>query len=144
MKSQIILSEVELPIISYDIANSLKESLENEDNLFIEEAIKRYKRFIQLAKLYPHTKLVPTVDIDIVWHDHMLHPKSYFNDCANYLGRILDHKPSKKGENLTAYFKNTGELWAEIYNENYVGNYATAACDSGGGGDACSSCYSGE
>lgn len=125
---------MELPVISYDITSSLKKTLSNLEGTALDEAVSRYKRFLFLAKTYPKAELVPTTDIDLVWHNHMLHPKSYYNDCLQYLGFILDHKPEVSDKCLTLSFKRTEELWSLTYNENYSFGGDIGMCGSGGDG----------
>ncbi len=56
-------------------------------------AIRRYKLFLSLVHLHPHTRLVPTQDIDRVWHCHILHTRKYRQDCQMLFGRFIDHEP---------------------------------------------------
>jgi hypothetical protein len=49
-------------------------------------AIARYKLFLVLVYLHPHTLLVPTQEIDRVWHCHILHTRKYFEDCQMLFG----------------------------------------------------------
>ncbi len=46
------------------------ESLNNSD-YFIDRAITRYFKFLIIARLFPEVFVVPTLDIDLVWHAHM-------------------------------------------------------------------------
>ena len=87
-------------------------------------AVKQYKRFLNLKIKYPNLNLVPTDDIDMIWHAHILDTEQYAKDCANLFGTFLHHNPfsesmemklkkrwgpcSKKP--LTCGFKNMGEL----------------------------------
>lgn len=52
----------------------------------------RYKLFLYLQSLYPATVLVPTQDIDIVWHAHIeVNLLKYIQDCYYLFGYILNH-----------------------------------------------------
>lgn len=57
------------------------------------QAISRYKLFLLLAHLYPERKLVPTPEIDQVWHHHILDTVKYLEDCQFLFGYILHHFP---------------------------------------------------
>lgn len=59
-----------------------------------QEGLVLYMRFLKLCMLYPGEALVPTKDMDEFWHMHILHTKSYMNDCQNLFGRYLHHTPS--------------------------------------------------
>jgi Glycine-rich domain-containing protein-like len=61
-----------------------------------EVAIARYKMFLHLQFLFPNTQLVPTKEIDEVWHAHILtDTRRYIDDCENLYGYILHHRSSE-------------------------------------------------
>ncbi|XP_061192853.1 uncharacterized protein LOC133201068 [Saccostrea echinata] len=68
--------------------------------------------------------LHPPIDIEWVWHCHMLAPHKYAEDCMSLFGRVLDHsvKKSPAGRKLTegiwsrAYPSEKFELSPEIKN----------------------------
>ena len=57
------------------------------------KAIARYKMFLLLVYLYPDSKIVPTKEIDRVWHQHILDTFKYNHDCQFLFGRFLHHFP---------------------------------------------------
>lgn len=79
-----------------------------EDELVLQHAIARYHgyvayhgnlglvhvsypyRFLDLISQSPTTMLVPTLDIDLVWHTHQLMASWYQADCGEYVGRYID------------------------------------------------------
>jgi hypothetical protein len=56
-------------------------------------AISRYLMFLFLVYLHPQMLLVPTQEIDRVWHCHILHTRKYFQDCQRLFGRFIHHEP---------------------------------------------------
>jgi len=46
-----------------------------------------------LIYLYPQQKIVPTVEIDRVWHHHILDTSKYAADCEMLFGRFIHHFP---------------------------------------------------
>jgi hypothetical protein len=46
--------------------------------------------FLDLMKSASSSLLVPTLDIDLVWHTHQLMPTSYKEDCERYVERFID------------------------------------------------------
>jgi hypothetical protein len=56
-------------------------------------AIRRYKTFLFVSYLYPNMRLVPTQDVDRVWHCHLLHTRKYRGDCELLFGYFIDHEP---------------------------------------------------
>jgi hypothetical protein len=52
------------------------------------KAIAQYLTFLYLADCYPHLQLVPSSEIDQVWHYHMLDTRKYGEDCQMLFGHI--------------------------------------------------------
>jgi hypothetical protein len=50
---------------------------EKIDEDYLENAIERNKRFLLIKVENPGLIIVPTLDIDIIWHSHMLNHKEY-------------------------------------------------------------------
>jgi len=71
--------------------------------------------FLQLAKENPGRMLVPTLDIDLIWHVHMLSPQDYHDDCLDLLGRPLSHDATVKQGALKQGFNDTKRLWKDAY-----------------------------
>ena len=63
---------------------------------------------------------MPTLDIDLIWHVHMLSPRDYREDCEQMLGRLLTHDDQKGDEELAGAFEKTAEKWAETHATRYV------------------------
>lgn len=88
-----------------------------------EEIIRKYKNFLILRCLYPKKTLVPTRDIDVVWHEHILHTKTYMKDCQEIFGKYLHHTPSSGSEKeiklLEEAYINTSRLYRKHFGESY-------------------------
>ena len=56
----------------------------------------RYRRFLCMHYLGATFDLVPTRDIDKVWHQHILHTRDYAEDCRRVFGAFLHHAPGKE------------------------------------------------
>ena len=59
-----------------------------------EMAIANYCRFLYLIFLYPEVSLVPTLEIDTVWHAHVLSTRKYATDMQYLFGEFLHHDPA--------------------------------------------------
>jgi hypothetical protein len=90
---------------------------ENKDNQRIMTL--RYWRFMQLFKT--HDKLiVPTVDIDIIWHAHLIEFKNYQHFCVDQLRiRPIQHEDRLGTNILDAGYTRTYMYWFEKYGEPY-------------------------
>ncbi len=81
-------------------------------------AIRRYKTFLFINYLYPEIPLVPTQEIDWVWHCHILHTRKYRQDCEMLFGYFIDHEPDAvlsgetERQTLDAAFTQTQALLA--------------------------------
>jgi hypothetical protein len=82
-------------------------------------AIERYIKFLKLFRLYPKTMLVPTLDIDLVWHTHQCSPSRYDTGIVETTGRLIDHD-DKLGEGiLNPGFTKTGDLYRIRFGQEY-------------------------
>src|SRR5258708_4061569 len=54
-------------------------------------AVGWYRRFLYLAAKHPYARLVPSMEIDEVWHAHLMDSFRYVRDCQNVLGHTLHH-----------------------------------------------------
>jgi len=63
-------------------------------------AILGYLAFLLLVYLYPDQKLVPSVEVDTVWHHHILDTLKYTEDCETLFGYYVHHFPylGERGE----------------------------------------------
>ena len=86
---------------------------------FLRKAVVRYQRFITLKRYAPRAQLIPTFDIELIWHAHMLCAGNYAIDTYEYLGHILDHEHTAAdlayNPKTTAAFKATMCLWTQAY-----------------------------
>ncbi|KAG9406880.1 hypothetical protein AC1031_003210 [Aphanomyces cochlioides] len=75
-------------------------------------AIVRYHKFMHLMRTRPKTMLVPTVDIDLVWHAHQCFPKDYALFCHDLVHKLVDHDDTITGGDLQAGYATTFATWA--------------------------------
>ena len=59
----------------------------------ITRAITHYKIFLLLVFLHPGRPIIPTKEIDHVWHNHILDTSKYAQDCEFLFGYFLHHYP---------------------------------------------------
>lgn len=85
-------------------------------------AIHLYKRFLWLIYKYADQHpIVPTKEIDEVWHNHILHTAKYMDDCQHIFGKYLHHLPSDGSkedfQQLVVNFEKTRELYFQEFGE---------------------------
>lgn len=95
------------------------------NDTFLQAALVRYKQFLHaVAKAGGDSQfLVPTYDIDIMWHSHMRCPAAYASDTSALLRRVLAHDDTDAsrapGQRLDSGYRETCALWEELYGEAY-------------------------
>ncbi len=112
------LKQLDLKSIAYELIYSSDEKWTFEQT---NQAMEHYSMFLCLIYLYPNRKLVPTQEIDKVWHHHILDTMKYAEDCEMLFGRFIHHFPyfGKRGkgdrENLYTAFAETERLFQEHF-----------------------------
>jgi len=71
-----------------------KEQLWSKD--YTLRAIEEYKRFMFLA-VVSNNPVTPSIEVDEVWHLHMLYTKDYQEFCT-ILGKFIHHGPGRGGK----------------------------------------------
>lgn len=71
-----------------------RENLWSKD--FTKRVIKEYKRFMFLAA-FSRKPVTPSLEVDEVWHLHMLYTRQY-NEFCKLLGGFIHHGPTKGGK----------------------------------------------
>jgi len=88
------------------------------DDSIIRASIKRYSNFLSLSKQFSTTLIVPTLDIDLVWHSHQIQNQRYFNFTRQFIS-VLHHNDNIDGRALRLAFVRTAILWKNTFNEPY-------------------------
>lgn len=88
-----------------------------EDTL--QRAMQRYGNFLELFKMYPRKMLVPTLDIDLVWHTHQCSPAQYVEGTKKLAGRFIDHNDKLGNDKLDPGLENTIDLYRIRFAEEY-------------------------
>ena len=84
---------------------------------FLREGVDRYHKFLLLWKSAKKIhSLIPTYQIDVIWHSHMLSStKKYDEDCKELVGCEFDHDDSlddrSEGSSECIAFHATKSLW---------------------------------
>lgn len=86
----------------------------------------KYRRFLVLHLLHPHTTLSVDRDLDEYWHQHILDTRKYAEDCRHVFGYFLHHDPyfgldedSDDWLENVAMFSATQDLYEEAFGVPY-------------------------
>ena len=99
---------------------SYQVALSHYDNpSFLRRALQRYVAFLTLKREHANAFLVPTYDIDLIWHTHMALPDRYAADTVRISGKLVPHDDSvvdrSVGSKLQSSYKMTLELWGKRF-----------------------------
>lgn len=92
-----------------------------------------YTKFLYLTEKHIDSAIVPTKDIDEVWHAHILDTRSYIRDCNRVFGRYVHHNPffgfggATAEDCLESSFRSTQELFRLTFNQEYQANQSVCS-----------------
>lgn len=88
----------------------------------ISEARKRYKRFYQLLVLGNNrASLIPTMDIDLLWHIEQLSQHHYITACKEDISEyLIDHDDKAETGLIHDGYIKTARLYRQKYREDYT------------------------
>jgi hypothetical protein len=96
-----------------------------EDEEFLSGGLDNYRRFVSLMKHKEKAQvLVPSYQIDLMWHTHILSNFAAYNDdCIELMGTTLNHDDSlndrSEDSDLERAFAVTQSLWKKTYGVEY-------------------------
>ena len=85
------LNQLDLRAIAYELMHASEEEKWSFEQT--KQALNHYSMFLFLINFYPDRKLVPTQEIDRVWHYHISDTAKYAQDTQMLFGRFIHHFP---------------------------------------------------
>ncbi|EED21947.1 conserved hypothetical protein [Talaromyces stipitatus ATCC 10500] len=85
----------------------------------LRRAIDRYSKFLKLFQLYPGKMLVPTLDIDLIWHTHQCSAVLYEESVRAMTGRYINHNDKIGKKELGHGADETQDLFRTRFGEEY-------------------------
>jgi hypothetical protein len=82
-----------------------------------EDMVQKYLSFLKLAK--QNELIVPTFEIDLIWHTHMRFPSNYQIVSTALCGYLLDHNDSIEKRILDDAYRKTADRWKTTYGVDY-------------------------
>lgn len=79
----------------------------------------RYSKFLDLLRLYDGTTIVPTLDIDLVWHTHQCAAAFYARGTRAIVGRFVNHDDTIVQEDLSTGFDLSRKLFRVHFGREY-------------------------
>lgn len=111
------IAKVDLDILKLDLDRDFERNPKLLDYVKV-----RYRNFLYLCGSTGEI-IVPTKDIDLIWHAHILDTLKYHNDCKRIFGFFLHHYPyfgirGDEIEFMLAYEK-TKQIYEAQFGEPY-------------------------
>jgi hypothetical protein len=85
----------------------------------LQRAVDRYENYLELFRLYPGKMLVPTLDIDLVWHTSQLSSAAYETSMKARCGRFINHDDKIRRYQLDAGSDETQTLYRTRFGLEY-------------------------
>ncbi|CAF2051950.1 unnamed protein product [Rotaria magnacalcarata] len=92
--------------------------LNNVKQYYFKDLVQNYVSFIKLTES-KKSLIVPTFNIDLIWHTHMRYPHRYIHDTQILCGFVLNHDDSIEKNVLSTAYNQTAKRWKEAYKSNY-------------------------
>lgn len=119
----------DLDAVKYRLVSKMKWSHER-----VNAAIPEYIRFLfLLANAEKGTSMAPSIEVDEVWHAHILHTALYANHCQQIAGRFIHHSPSAPSESKEtgrSAYRTTLLKYAETFKHDPPGNVWPSLCEA--------------
>ena len=104
-----------------------------------ERAIKEYRDFLYISYLHKNeSAIVPSEEVDEVWHNHIMDTRKYYTDCMSTFGEILHHNPylgmdEKTGEEeLRNAVSQTRAAYKKELNIDLPADFKASFCNAAG------------
>ena len=115
-----LIDELDLEPITFKLVHPELD----ETNMSVEKAdelIEKYRRFLKLCAMYPERSIVPSKEIDQVWHVHILDTAKYAADCDAIFGFLLHHFPyfGLRGAADLEHLHNEAAETRQLYMEHF-------------------------
>ncbi|MEL6193852.1 MAG: hypothetical protein AAFR66_17450, partial [Bacteroidota bacterium] len=101
-----------------------------------EKAISEYQDFLCVSYFRKGKILVvPSEEVDEVWHTHIMDTRKYASDCEKAFGRLIHHSPylgldEEKGEEeLQRAIKSTRKAYKKILKKDLPADFAASFCN---------------
>ena len=88
---------------------------------FALDVMEEYKKFLYLMAVSDHP-VTPSIEVDQVWHLHLIYTRQYWNDFAKHMPFEPHHGPTKGGsqesEKFNEWYSKTLESYKNVFGMN--------------------------
>jgi hypothetical protein len=84
-----------------------------------EAAVREYRRFWIMRRKHNDMRLVPSLDVDEIWHAHILFTEKYMEDSDKAFGYYFHHAPSDDDELSSSADKQDYNNVLQLYKEDF-------------------------
>jgi hypothetical protein len=85
----------------------------------INRARARYEMFLLIVSESPNAQIVPTPEVDLVWHTHQLSPQKYHDFCLWRIGRLYNHDDSNTYTRVESDNGTSKTIWENRFGTPY-------------------------
>lgn len=131
-----LINSIDLSMVKMKLMD--EEEGQGWDKEYTDYVEKRYKRYLCMVYVNPNGPVVPTKDIDLFWHQHILDTRAYAKDCQHIFGYFLHHFPyfgmrgKDDAKDLLDSFEETKNFHRQLFSEEYAveynGDTSSSAC----------------
>lgn len=125
-QGEVLLAEIEgidLSMVKLKLMDADEGQAWSSD--FAEAVEQQYKRYLYMVQISREFSPVPTREIDLFWHQHILDTRAYFSDCQRVFGEFIHHYPyfgmkdAEEAAELEDSFEATKHLYKSLFGEEY-------------------------
>ncbi len=123
-KPMSLINSIDLTMVKKKLMD--EEEGQGWDEEYTNYVEQRYKRYLCMIVLNENRSIVPTKNIDIFWHQHILDTRAYAKDCQTILGQFIHHFPyfgmrsDEDAQDLVDSFEETKVFYAQLFGEEYT------------------------
>lgn len=110
-------------------------NLADLDYAAFRKMVQDYVLFLKLARA--KEMIVPTFDIDLLWHTHMRYPSQYRDCSIAFCGFVLNHDDSIDEKTLKQAAEKTNERWKKSYRSDTSAANDFILLDASSHGSSC-------
>jgi hypothetical protein len=112
-----VINQIDLSRVSRQVAKEHPEWTQGR----LDAAIAEYRKFLCLVKA-GHNNISPCLDVDEIWHAHILFTMDYVRDCNKVFGFYMHHNPLDDEEEERQETEDSGsvELQSQGFHNTFV------------------------